>query len=243
MQVLSDNAAAPLPALSDDAAARLPELSDDVASPLPELELPSARRALTAVPDRATRDAAAAIARLAYCSQLKEVRERRGISLAQIAEHSKVNESLYTALERGDVSRWPTGIYRRSFFRGYATALGLPVDTALGEFLQLFPDEGDQRTSPALATAPGPLRMTLADHTWLRVSRMQTYAALVDLVMVAVITAAIAWWMPVAVSTVTAVVAVIYFSLATACLACSPGAWWLRTRGNRKRAKALRLAR
>jgi len=36
---------------------------------------------------------------------------------------------------------------------------------------------------------------------------------------------------------------VIYYSLATACLACTPGTWWLRTRGNRKRAKALRLAR
>jgi hypothetical protein len=58
-----------------------------------------------------------------------------------------------------------------------------------------------------------------------------------------VITAAIAWWMPIHIGTIAAVVAVIYYSLATACLACSPGAWWLRTRGNRKRANALRLAR
>jgi transcriptional regulator with XRE-family HTH domain len=218
-------------------------LPDDAAAPLSEQELPSARRALTAVPDRATREAAAAIARLAYCAQLKEVRERRGITLAAIAERSKVNEGLYAALERADVSRWPTGIYRRSFFREYALALGLPVDATLSEFLQLFPDEGEQRTSPALAMPAGPLRMTLAGHTWLRVSRVQTLAALVDLVMVAAITAAVAWWMPVPAGTVAAVVAVIYYSLATACLACSPGAWWLRTRGNRKRAKALRLAR
>jgi transcriptional regulator with XRE-family HTH domain len=218
-------------------------LPDESAAPPPELELPSARRALTAVPDRATREAAAAIARMAYCAQLKEVRERRGISLADIAERSKVNEGLYAGLERADVSRWPTGIYRRSFFREYALALGLPVDSTLGEFLQLFPDEGEQRTSPALAMPAGPLRMTLAGHTWLRVSRAHTIAAFVDLVMVAAITAAIAWWMPIPLGTVAAVVAVIYYSLATACLACSPGVWWLRTRGNRKRAKALRLAR
>jgi transcriptional regulator with XRE-family HTH domain len=198
---------------------------------------------LTAVPDRATREAAAAIARLAYSAQLKDVRERRGITLAQIAERSKVNESLYAALERGDVSRWPTGIYRRSFFREYALALGLPVDSALSEFLQLFPDDGDQRTSPALAMPAGPLRMTLAGHPWLRTSRVQTLAALVDLVMVAAITAAIAWWTPIGIGTLAAIVAAIYYSLATACLACSPGAWWLRTRGNRKRARALRLAR
>jgi hypothetical protein len=154
-----------------------------------------------------------------------------------------VNEALYSALERADVSRWPTGIYRRSFFREYAIALGLPIDATLSEFLQLFPDEGEQRASPALAMPAGPLRMTLAGHTWLRLSRMQTLAALVDLIMVAGITAAVAWWMPTHIGTVAALVAVIYYSLATACLACSPGAWWLRTRGNRKRAKALRLAR
>ena len=218
-------------------------LPDDAAGPLTDVELPSARRALTAGPDRATREAAAAIARLAYCAQLKEVRERRGVTLAAIAERSKVNEGLYAALERADVSRWPTGIYRRSFFREYALALGLPVDSALSEFLQLFPDEGEQRTSPALAMPAGPLRITLAGRTWLRFSRVHALAALVDLVMVAVITAAIGWWMPIHIGTVAAVVAVVYYSLATACLACSPGAWWLRTRGNRKRARALRLAR
>jgi transcriptional regulator with XRE-family HTH domain len=218
-------------------------LPDDVVAARPEIELPSARRALSAVPDRATREAAAAIARMTYCAQLRELREHLGVRLADIAERTKVNEGLYVALERADVSRWPTGIYRRSFFRDYALALGLPVDSALGEFQQLFPDEGEQRTSSALAAPAGPLRMTLDGHTGLRTSRVQTLAAVVDLVMVMVITAAIAWWMPTAIGTIAAVVAVIYYSLATACLACSPGAWWLRTRGNRKRAKAIRLAR
>jgi transcriptional regulator with XRE-family HTH domain len=208
-----------------------------------ESDASAARRALSAVPDRATREAAAALARLTYCAQLKEVRERRGITLATIADRSKVNEGLYAALERADVSRWPTGIYRRSFFREYAIALGLPVDASLSEFLQLFPEDGEQRTPAALAIPSGPMRITLAGHTWLRASRMQVLASVVDIVMVAVITIAITWWMPIHRGTAAAVVAVIYYSLATACLACSPGSWWLRTRGNRKRAKALRLAR
>jgi transcriptional regulator with XRE-family HTH domain len=198
---------------------------------------------LTAVPDRAAREAAAAVARLAYCEQLKEIRERRGITLAEIAERSKVSEGLYVALERADLSRWPMGIYRRSFFRAYALALGIPVESALSEFLLLFPEEGDQRISPALATSSGPLRMTLAGRRWLRTSRLQVVAAVVDLLMVAAITSAVAWWMPVGVAIATTAVTVIYYSLATACLACTPGTWWLRTRGYRKRAKALRLAR
>jgi transcriptional regulator with XRE-family HTH domain len=218
-------------------------LSDGAASVQPEPLPPAARRALTAVPDRASREAAAAIARLEYCALLKAERERRGIRLSEIAERSKVNEGLYAGLERADVSRWPTGIYRRSFFREYALALGLPVDDALSEFVQLFPEAGEQRTPPALATAAGPLRMTLGDRAWLRTSPPQVIAAAVDLGLVALITAGVGWWMPVGIGTVAAVVSLIYYSLATACLSCSPAAWWLRTRGNRKRAKALRLAR
>lgn len=218
-------------------------LSDAATASRPEPEATSARRALAAVPDRATREAAAALARLTYCAQLKEVRERRGITLAEIAGRTKVNEGLYAALERADVSRWPAGIYRRSFFREYAIALGLPIDSTVSEFLQLFPDDGEQRTPAALVIPSGPLRMTLAGHTWLRASRIQILASLVDMVVVAVITTAVAWWMPTHVGTVAAIVAVIYYSLATACLASSPGSWWLRTRGNRKRARALRLAR
>jgi transcriptional regulator with XRE-family HTH domain len=198
---------------------------------------------LIALPDRAAREAAAAVARLAYCEQLKEVRLRRGVTLTEIAERSKVNQGLYTGLERADVSRWPTGIYRRSFFREYAVALGLPVDAALSEFLLLFPEDGDQRISPALSMPAAPLRLTLADRAWLRTSRVQVVAALVDVIMVAAITSAVAWWMPIGIGTAAAVVSVIYYSLATACLACTPGTWWLRTRGYRKRAKALRLAR
>jgi transcriptional regulator with XRE-family HTH domain len=220
----------------------MPALSDGTAQAQLDAQ-PPARRALTAVPDRAEREAAAAIARLEYCQHLKDVRERRGITLAEIAERSKVSEALYAGLERGDVSRWPTGIYRRSFFRTYALALGLPVDAALSDFVRLFSEEGDQRVLPVLTAPAGPLRLTLAKRAWLRTSRLQVAAAFVDLAMVAAITAALAWWMPIAIGTVTAVVAVVYYSLATACLACSPGAWWLRTRGNRKRARALRLAR
>ena len=129
--------------------------SDSATAARSELDAPSTRRALTAVPDRATREAAAALARLTYCAQLKEVRERRGIKLATISERTKVNEGLYAALERADVSRWPTGLYRRSFFREYAIALGLPIDSAMSEFLQLFPDDGDQRTPAAILKATG----------------------------------------------------------------------------------------
>ena len=218
-------------------------LSDTTPPTTPEVEVASTRRALAAVPDRARREAAAALARQAYCARLKEARERRGISLEAIADLTKVNEALFAALERNDLSRWPTGIYRRSFFREYAIAIGLPVASSVGEFLELFPDDYEQRALPALPTGSGPLRMTLAGSPWLRVSRAQVLAALVDVVAVAAITSAVVWWMPIGLGTAAGIVALIYYPLATACLACSPGSWWLRMRNNRKRAKGLRLAR
>jgi transcriptional regulator with XRE-family HTH domain len=217
--------------------------SDPASASRSELDLGTARRALTAVPDRAAREAAAALARQTYCAQLKEARERLGISLDVIAERTKVNESLFAALERGDLSRWPTGIYRRAFFREYASAIGLPAETAVGDFLQLFPDDHEARSATTIPLQAGPLRLGLAGRSWLRFSRLHVIAAFVDIAIVFAITAAVAWWMPVATSVTAAVVSVTYYSIATACLACSPGSWWLRTRGNRRRARALRLAR
>jgi cytoskeletal protein RodZ len=81
--------------------------------------------------------------------RLRQERERRQISLASIAANTKISRSLLEALERDDVSRWPTGIFRRSFVRSYAQAIGLDPDEVVREFLERFPD-------PAAAPAPAP---------------------------------------------------------------------------------------
>jgi transcriptional regulator with XRE-family HTH domain len=100
-----------------------------------------------------------------FCAELKAARESSGLSLAAIAAASKVSIALFTALERGDISRWPKGIYRRSFFRAYAEAVGLPADAAVAEFLRLFPDEVTAEATEArpLSGPTGPLRLTLGD--------------------------------------------------------------------------------
>jgi cytoskeletal protein RodZ len=72
--------------------------------------------------------------------RLRQERERRQISLASIAANTKINQSLLGALERDDVSRWPSGIFRRAFIRSYATAIGLNPDEVWKEFAERFPD-------------------------------------------------------------------------------------------------------
>lgn len=78
-----------------------------------------------------------------FGARLRRERERQHIALADIAAHTKIKASLFEALERDDVSYWPTGIFRRSFMRAYANALGLDADAAVREFLQRFPDPSE----------------------------------------------------------------------------------------------------
>ena len=76
-----------------------------------------------------------------FCLALKAARERKGITLAEIAETTKIPSSVFAALERCDLRCWPKGLFRRSFFRDYAGMIGLPVAEAVEAFVRLFPDD------------------------------------------------------------------------------------------------------
>jgi hypothetical protein len=71
---------------------------------------------------------------------MREQRERQQVALNTIAERTKIKVSLLEAMERDDVSQWPSGIFRRAFIRAYAHAIGLEPDTIVREFLALHPD-------------------------------------------------------------------------------------------------------
>jgi transcriptional regulator with XRE-family HTH domain len=86
--------------------------------------------------------------------RLRMERERRTITLASISDNTKISQSLLEALERDDVSRWPSGIFRRSFIRAYAQAIGLDPDATAKEFLERFPDPAD---SPLAAEPTAPI--------------------------------------------------------------------------------------
>src|ERR1700741_667150 len=75
-----------------------------------------------------------------FGTRLRLQREEQQIPLATIAEQTKIKLSLLEGLERDDVSRWPTGIFRRSYFRAYASAIGLEPERGMGEFQALYPD-------------------------------------------------------------------------------------------------------
>ena len=53
-----------------------------------------------------------------FGTRLRHAREQQHISIADIAARTKIKASLFEELERDDASRWPSGIFRRSFMRG-----------------------------------------------------------------------------------------------------------------------------
>ena len=74
-----------------------------------------------------------------FGSRLRYERERRQIALKSIAESTKIGITLLEGLERDDVSRWPSGIFRKSFVRSYAVAIGLDPEPIVREFVERHP--------------------------------------------------------------------------------------------------------
>jgi transcriptional regulator with XRE-family HTH domain len=103
-------------------------------------------------------------AELSFGRRLRLERERRRITLDSIAANTKIAIALLKGLERDDVSRWPSGIFRRSFIREYANSIGLNPEEVIREFLERFPDPDEStKVPPAKAPEPPVLRLTLAD--------------------------------------------------------------------------------
>jgi hypothetical protein len=107
-----------------------------------------------------------------FGARLRKQREDRQIDLSWIAEETKIKRSLLEALERDDVSRWPSGIFRRAYVRTYAHIIGLDPDVVLREFLEVHPEPVDELEAAAAAAseeaarrnaAPGILLRTIVD--------------------------------------------------------------------------------
>jgi cytoskeletal protein RodZ len=84
-----------------------------------------------------------------FGGKLRQARERRGVSLRQIAASTKISVGALEALERNDISRLPGGIFSRAFVRSYAIEVGLDPDETVREFLERF--QGESATAAAAA--------------------------------------------------------------------------------------------
>jgi cytoskeletal protein RodZ len=76
----------------------------------------------------------------AFGQKLRREREKKRMTLSQLAERTKVSASLLRSLEAGDCARWPGGIYSRGFVRAYAAALGLDPEQTVSMFVECYPE-------------------------------------------------------------------------------------------------------
>jgi cytoskeleton protein RodZ len=89
-----------------------------------------------------------------FGGKLRQARERRGISLRQIASSTKIAAAALDALEKNDISKLPGGIFSRAFVRSYAVAVGLDPDETVKEFLERFNQEPPPSAEAMAAAIP-----------------------------------------------------------------------------------------
>jgi cytoskeletal protein RodZ len=93
---------------------------------------------------------------------LREARERRGLSLRQISDTTKISVAALESIERNDLSRLPGGLFSRAFVRAFAAQVGLDPEEAVRDFEGLTPEvgvggrPGSGRPGPEQATGRTP---------------------------------------------------------------------------------------
>ncbi len=90
-----------------------------------------------------------------FGATLRAARERKGVSLRQIAEATKISVAVLEGLERNDISRLPAGIFGRAFVRSFAAEVGLDTEAVVQQFTTQFRAELQVDGSPAPASSEG----------------------------------------------------------------------------------------
>ncbi|HEY7388065.1 MAG TPA: helix-turn-helix domain-containing protein [Bryobacteraceae bacterium] len=67
---------------------------------------------------------------------LATIRRNRGITLAQIADSTKISLRSLEAIERGEFNKLPGGIYNTSYIRQYARAIDYDESAILSYYHQ-----------------------------------------------------------------------------------------------------------
>jgi len=67
-------------------------------------------------------------------SVLKNIREMQGISLADIANTTKISMEYLQAIEANDVAHFPAAIYMKSYLKQYAETIGLNSQLVLDRY-------------------------------------------------------------------------------------------------------------
>ena len=113
------------------------------------------------------------------------------MSLRQIAGATKISTVALEALERGDFSRLPGGIFSRAFVRAYAIEVGLDPDETVLRYAEL-----SEAIANASMRTPAPLEISDDDRAFLERQRQAgVWLRIVAVVILVAIVGTVAWWM------------------------------------------------
>tara|TARA_Y100000588_G_scaffold303003_1_gene325415 strand:- start:473 stop:937 length:465 start_codon:yes stop_codon:yes gene_type:complete len=74
-----------------------------------------------------------------FGNNLKTARERRGMTLLEISEATKISPASLKCLENNEIENIPSGIFLRGFIRAYADTVGLDPEGTVKDFCEAFP--------------------------------------------------------------------------------------------------------
>lgn len=86
---------------------------------------------------------------IGFCDELREERERQGLSLEAIAWSTKISERHLRALESGDFAQLPGGVFRKGFLRSYLGALRVEEASWMERFGAALREAGVSEPDPA----------------------------------------------------------------------------------------------
>jgi cytoskeleton protein RodZ len=82
-----------------------------------------------------------------FCDELRWERERRKVSIEKISEETKVATRHLLALEAGEYSALPGGVFRKGIVRSYLTAVGLDEASWIERFEASLVESGGAETA------------------------------------------------------------------------------------------------
>ncbi|HYP07810.1 MAG TPA: helix-turn-helix transcriptional regulator [Bryobacteraceae bacterium] len=99
--------------------------------------------------------------------RLEELRKRRGISLEQISDRTKIGTQFLRAIETEEFEKLPGGVFNTSYIRQYAVAIGFSEQELLGQYASFEQSrvQADAETEARFAARRG---WTFRCVNWLR---------------------------------------------------------------------------
>ncbi len=128
---------------------------------------------------------------MSFGDRLRQAREKKGISLDDIAQITKIGTRQLAAMEAEEFDKLPGGIFNKGFVRSYARCVGLNEDEAVAEYLEAIQESPVAFKADIAVTEFPPEREPVerADRGGPRL-----IPVLVGLAILALILAGVVWW-------------------------------------------------